>query len=202
MALWYGFPTMRLLVAAVIFVTAACGGDQIHNFHLAWRSADTSVKPSATVGQALSAVPVAFGLRDTRPDPSAVGTDEDSGHVVRTMDNVAKYCSDRFGDMLRNAGARLNEQPQAVLEADLIEFKVDEGGTFKGVVRVRVTMRRAGGPDWSRVYEGTSTRWGRSHSAENFNEALSNALSEATTKLLHDEDFGRALLAPPPSAGT
>lgn len=197
---------MRLLIAAVILVTAACGGGQISNLPLAWKSADTSVKPSPMTAQALQTVPLAFGLRDTRADQTAVGTVEDDHYIVRTTDNVAQYASNRFGDILRNAGARLNDAPQAILETDLLEFRVDEGGTYKGLVRIRVTVRRQGLPDWSRNYEGTSSRWGRSHSPDNMNEALSNALHEATERMLKDDQFGAALLGapnapPPPPAG-
>jgi uncharacterized lipoprotein YajG len=201
--------TVRLLIAAVILVTAACGGGQISNLPLAWKAADTSVKPSPTTAQALQTVPLAFGLRDTRADQTAVGAVEEDHYVIRTSDNVAQYASNRFGDILRNAGANLNDAPQAILETDLLEFRVDEGGTYKGLVRIRVTVRRTGFPDWARNYEGTSSRWGRSHSPDNMNEALSNALHEATTHMLQDEEFGRALLgsaisapsAPPPPAG-
>jgi len=204
--LWYVVLTVRLLIAAVILVTAACGGGSISNLPLAWKAADTSVKPSPTTAQALQQVPLAFGLRDTRSDQTMVGTDEENHAIVRTTDNVAQYASNRFGDILRNAGARLNDAPQAILETDLLEFRVDEGGTYKGLVRIRVTVRRQGQPDWARNYEGTSSRWGRSHSADNMNEALSNALHEATTHMLQDEQFGAALLgapnAPPlPAAG-
>ncbi len=183
-------------------MTAACGGGQISNLPLAWKSADTSAKPSPTTAQALQTVPLAFGLRDTRADQTAVGTVEDDHYVVRTTDNVAQYASNRFGDILRNAGARLNDAPQAILETDLLEFRVDEGNTYKGVVRIRVTVRRQGNPDWARNYEGTSSRWGRSHNPDNMNEALSNALQEATEHMLQDEGFGRALMGVPDAPPT
>lgn len=181
-------------------MTAACGGGQISNLPLSWKAADTSVKPSPTTAEALQQVPLAFGLRDTRADQTAVGSVEDDHYIVRTSDNVAQYASNRFGDILRNAGARLNDAPQAILETDLLEFRVDEGNTYKGLVRIRVTVRRQGMPDWSRNYEGKSSRWGRSHSPENMNEALSNALHEATTHMLQDEQFGAAVLGAPAGA--
>ncbi len=187
---------MRFLVAAVVLATAACGSSTLHNLNLAWKDADATVKPAGSVGQALAVVPIGFGVRDVRPDPTVVGRDEDSGTLVRTRDNVAQYCSNRLGEMLRNAGARLDEQPAAMVEADLLEFRVDEGGTFKGLARIRVTVRHGATPEWSKTYEGTSTRWGRSHNPENYNEALSNSLSEAVEKLLKDDDLAAALLPP------
>lgn len=190
---------VRLLVAAVVVVVAACGGDPIYNLSLSWLGVDEAIRPSPAVAEAFATVPISFGLRDVRLDPTAVGAFEDDGFVVRTRDNVGQYCSDRFGDMLRHAGAHLDERPMATVEADLLEYRVDEGGTFKGVARVRVTVRRPGSPDWAASYEGTSKRWGRTHNPVNFNEALSNALAEVMTKLVHDDGFARALLpAQPP----
>lgn len=149
------------------------------------------------MAQSFAASPLAFGLRDVRPDPSAVGLFEGSGFVVRTSDNVAEYCSTRVGEMLARAGARLNETPMAVLEMELLEYSVVEGGAFNGVVRIRAIVRRGAGPVWSRTYVGKSKRWGRTHNPENFNEALSNALADVTSQLIQDDDFARALAGEP-----
>jgi hypothetical protein len=187
-------------------LSAACGASQIENLQLAWKGVDGAPRPSPFVAQALATVPVAFGLRDVRPDPTNVGVHEDSGHIVRTTDNVAQFCSSKMGEMLRAAGARLDEAPMAVVETDLVEYKVNEGGRFNGLVAIRVTVRRGGSADWSKTYQGTSNRWGKSYSPDNFNEALSNALHAATEQLVRDDAFAMAVtggagLPPPPIAG-
>jgi hypothetical protein len=192
---------VRLLRFAFL-VIAACGGGQIQNLPLTWRATGDAPRPSAAVAHAFSSVPIAFGLRDVRPDPSAVGTYEDNGFVVRTTDNVAQYCSTRMGEMLARAGARLVEPPTAVVETELLDYHVVEGGTFAGRVRIRTIVRHGTAEVWSRTYIGKSRRWGRTHNPENFNEALSNALADVTAQLVRDDDFGRALverveLAPP-----
>lgn len=156
--------------------------------------------PSASVAAALAAVPISFGLRDVRPDPYFVGIHEQKQFVVRTRDNVGHFCGNRIGEMLLSAGARMNEQPIVALEADLVEYRVDEGQRFRGLVRFRMTLRRQGYVDWSKVYEGKSTRWGATHNPENFNAALSGSLAEAMKSLLYDEEFARILSAPPPPA--
>jgi uncharacterized lipoprotein YajG len=189
------------LLRIVFLVIAACGGGgQIKNLALSWRGVDNAPKPSASVARSFATAPFSFALRDVRPDPSAVGTYEDSGFVVRTSENVAQYCTSRMGDMLAQAGARLVDAPQAALEAELVDYSVAEGGTFNGLVRVRAIVRRGSGEPWSKTYVGTSKRWGRTHSPENFNEALSNALADVTTQLVQDEDFARALVREPAAA--
>jgi uncharacterized lipoprotein YajG len=181
--------------------SVACGGGQIRNLQLRWQGVEGHVSPSPTVSDALAAVPVAFAIRDMRPDPTVVGRYEEDGFVVHTTDNVAQYCSDHFAEMLRAAGARLAETPVAILAADLVDYQVDEGGSFVGTVRIRLTIHRNGVPDWTKNYEGSSKRWGRTHNPENFNEALSNALAEVANNILRDEEFGRILLSPVAAPG-
>ncbi|HEY4057067.1 MAG TPA: hypothetical protein VGM39_10680 [Kofleriaceae bacterium] len=185
---------MRAINTLFFLALAACGGGQIHNLPLEWRGVDGRPAASLEVAQAFAAVPFSFALRDARPDPSAVGTYEDDGFVVRTADNVGAYCTQKLGDLLTRSGARLNEPPRASVETELLEYKVVEGGTFHGVVRLRMIVHGAQG-DWAKIYEGTSKRWGRTHNPENFNEALSNALEEAATHLVKDKDFADVLIA-------
>jgi hypothetical protein len=175
-------------------VIASCGGGgQIKNLPLSWRGVDAAPMPSPSVAKSLAAAPISFGLRDVRPDPTAVGTYEGSGFVVRTRDNVAQYCSARLGDLLVHAGAKLSEAPSAVLETELLDYSVVEGNRFSGLVRIRAVVRRGTGEAWSKTYEGKSKHWGRTHSPDNFNVALSSALADAASQLIHDDDFARAL---------
>lgn len=192
--LWYGSTVRLLLIAALAVASVACGASPIENLPLKWQGVDAAPRPSPAVAQALATTPVAFGLRDVRPDPTVVGLHEDGNHVVRTTDNVAQFASSKMGEMLRAAGARLDEAPVAVVESDLTEYKVTEGGRFNGIAAIRITVRRGGAPDWSRTFQGSSHRWGKSFSPDNFNEALSNALHDATEQLLRDDGFAFALM--------
>jgi hypothetical protein len=192
-----------------LLVIAACGrGGQIQNLPLRWRGVDQMPSASSSVSRALASSTLSFGLRDMRADPSAVGVFQDSGFIVRTGDNVGQYCTDRVGEMLVHAGARFNPSPSATLETELIDYHVIEGSTFVGTVRIRVLLRRGTGEPWSKTYVGNSKRWGRTHSPDNFNEALSNALADVTQQLLRDEDFALALggrpdpSQPPPRPGS
>jgi hypothetical protein len=182
-------------------VFAACGGGggNIKNLPLRWQGVEAMPMPSGSVAHALAASPFTFGLRDLRTDPSVVGAYQDTGFVVRTTDNVGQYCTDRMGEILVHAGAHLNDSPVATLEAELLDYKVVEGNTFAGTVQLRATLRRGADAVWSKTYTGTSKRWGRTHNPENFNEALSNSLADATSQLLKDEEFARSLGEPPAS---
>jgi hypothetical protein len=192
---------VRVVSMALLVIAACGGGGYIQRLPLQWSGVDTLPRPSTSVASAFAVSPLSFGLRDVRPDPSAVGTYEEDGFIVRTADNVGQYCADRMGEMLIRAGARLNQPPVAALEAELLDYLVVEGDTFAGTVRIRAIVRRGGGAPWSKVYVGTSKRWGRTHNPENFNEALSNALADATSQLVQDEDFASSLADLPAAGG-
>jgi hypothetical protein len=194
-------PSIAFLVSAVCAAGAACGGGAGHikNLPLRWQGVEAAPVASGPVGHALSALPLAFGLRDLRDAPAAVGRYQDDGFVVQTTDNVGQYCTDRIGAMLVSAGAHLEPGAPTTLEAELLEYNVVEGGSFEGTVRLRTTLRRSGDAVWTKIYVGTSKRWGRTHNPENFNEALSNSLAEVTQQLLKDDEFARTLGVPPPA---
>lgn len=191
---------MRLILLALVCATTlACGTHYITDLPLVWSGVKQNPVATTAVDRAFEAVPVTLGeLRDMRPgDKGKVGTYEEDGFVVMTSGNVADFWRGRLRAMLESAGARLESAPQARIDADLLQFDCIEGKTFNGVVRMRIIVSRPGAEPWSKHYEGRSKRWGRTHKAENFNETLSNALAEATRKVVQDEAFAKALLGQP-----
>jgi hypothetical protein len=194
---------VRLLSLAFILI-AACGGGggaPIKNLSLRWRGVDHMPLASQSVERAFAVMPFSFALRDLRLDPTAVGIlQNDNNLVVHTGDNVGQYCTDRLADMLSKAGARINlGMPGAALEAELLEYKVIEGGRFHGSAKLRLILRRGDGEPWTKTYVGSSKHWGRTHDPDKFNDVLSNALQDATSKIVGDEDFARALMGEPPA---
>src|SRR5262249_10138965 len=112
------------LPLALLVIAACGGGGHIQNLPLRWGGVRGRPQPSAPVARAVGSGSMSFGLRDMRAAPSAVGVYQDSGFIVRTSDNVGQYCTDRMGEMLVHAGARLNPAPSAALEAELIDYHV------------------------------------------------------------------------------
>jgi hypothetical protein len=194
---------MRASLLALVFAASlGCGTHYIGDLPLVWAGVDKNPASTTAVGNAFNAVPVTLGdLTDARQgDKSKVGAYEDDGFAVTTRGDVAAFWRGRFRAMLESAGARLEKSPQARIDAELLQFDCIEGNTFNAVARMKVTVLRPGAESWSKNYEGRSKRWGRSHKEENFNEALSNALAEATRALVQDEAFAKALLGEPQAA--
>jgi hypothetical protein len=211
--LWYIAETIVRIFPAVFVALAALSGcatyGPVVDLRLAWRGVEASPHPSPDVARAFASSTLAFALRDVRPDPSSVGGYEETAMAIRTSDNVAAYCSARMGELLAHAGARFSASPTAVLEAELLEYRVIEGETFNGVVRIRAIVRGATGKSWTATYTGRSKRWGRTHNPVNFNEALSGALADVAQQLIDDGGFAEALgpstgepvpVPPPPPA--
>ena len=192
--LWYGSPVRLLIAVALAVVSTGCRAPLIQNLPLQWTGVDTVANASPSVAHALASVPFSFGVRDVRPDPTVVGSDVATGHVIRTSDNVAQYTSSHMGELLRAAGARFDEPPVAAVEIDLTEFNVAESGKFNGAVGFRVTVRRGDQAVYSNGFRGDASTWGKSHSPANFNKVLSSAIDEATEQLLQDEGFAAALM--------
>jgi uncharacterized lipoprotein YajG len=191
--LWYGSPVRLLLVLALALAATACRAPLIQSLPLQWRDVD-GARPSPSVALALQSVPISIGVRDVREDPTVVGSDVDTGHVVQTPDNVAQFTSTAMGELLRAAGARFDEPPLAAVEIDLTEFHCDEAGKFNAAVGFRAIIRVGDQEVWSKGFRGTASTWGKTHNPDNFNKSLSNALDEATESLLQDEDFANALM--------
>jgi hypothetical protein len=72
---------------------------------------------------------------------------------------------------------------------------VIETNTYKGEVRLKLTVKRADKEEWIGVAAGTSSRFGRSYKAENYYETLSDALLEASERAVRDEGFRKASTA-------
>lgn len=189
----FSLPLGSLILASSLCFLG-CGGSLPEPFPLHWQGVDTMPAPSDRVRAAISRK--TFRIEptvDRRGDPSKVGFDEDSHYAYRTTTNVAAFCSDRIKDMVATAGFKLVEQGDYVLQSEIAELNVAEGGLFNGDVRITFRVFTPGKPAFESVYEGKSKRWGRSHSTENINEAISNALASATEKFLRDELLADAL---------
>lgn len=186
-------------VLGLVVSCASSHGSMIEPIELQWRGADLGVAPSQAVSRAIAAL--TFSVQpcvDQRAVPSRIGTIEEDHSEVTTKTNVAAFCTQRLTQMLMNAGFRLEASPTAiVLSPELVEFNVTEGGKYHGDVRLRINVASPGRAVVSNFYVGQSKRWGRSHSVENLNEALSNAFSSAVERFLKDDEgFGKAIEAP------
>ena len=193
-----------LLLGFCLCLSVGCSRARpVTNLTLTWRG-ESLPRPNAEVGRALNAGPLALAVRDARPAPSEVGFDERNSRAIFANGDVAAWCSGVARSVFEGGGARLDPAAQTQVTLELESFRVVEGGMFNGEARVRVSVVRGGVVTLNELYEGKSKRWGRTHSPDNMNEALTSALSGALKRLMTDRQFAVALAgqtpvdAPPP----
>ena len=193
-------PRPRILVA-MLAVSSACATSHKapEPFNLEWRGAGSPPLPSALMAQVVSQH--TFALQpcvDARSVPASVGVIEETQVDLKVRNNVGEFCSQRLALPLTQAGFQLASTADAIsLTPELVAFSVIEGSVYRGDVRIRLTATPPGKPAFSTLYAGSSKRWGKSESIENYNETLSNAFSSAVTKLVtDDEGLGQAIGAP------
>jgi hypothetical protein len=188
-----GVLALALSVAAVLAI--GCRPTYPATFPLEWRGVDEIARPSS---------PVVEGLRkhtlhietfvDHRAEPTRIGVVQEDHSPVSTSSNVAAYCTQKFQEILTRAGAKIATTGATItLKPELVAYEVIEGEVFNGTATIRITALENDKVVYQGTHSGQSKRWGHSRNPENYNEALSNALFEATRELLKDNLLAKAL---------
>ncbi len=139
-------------------------------------------------------------LADGRQNPTLLGENKEKARprLITTPDDVPAFVTQHMKQIIAAAGLDVVDSGGTrVLKGELKQFYVDETDTYKGDVRLMVTLTDANGKAvWTGTTGGTSTRFGRSYKAENYYETLSDSLIEATYNLLKNPGFHDALAKP------
>lgn len=194
------FQVLQLLL--VLTAAASCGGGSKQITDLALINTEKkNLAASTPVDKAFAAGPLEVGqFADGREgEKDVVGVYESDGFKVRTKGDVRAFWAGALRQGMESAGAKFGAPANARFDATLLEFHCVEGNTFNATVRMKITVTRHDGTSapWTKNYEGTGKRWGKTHNAENFTEALSSAIREATRKMVQDAEFATAILGKP-----
>jgi hypothetical protein len=192
---------IRYLLAALVLALAGCA-TPLDNVPLVWmpeRHPSASVPPDAK-GLMSARIKVA-PMTQAQGDPKLIGENREkvAPRPVTTRDDVAAFVTDRFKKLLTGAGLHVVESDETVIfKGEIIQFFVTETNLYVGDVRMRMTATdAAGNVVWQGVSHGSSTRFGRSYSAANYYQSLSDALAVATTSLLSDRSLDQAVSGKP-----
>lgn len=144
---------------------------------------------SAFEGQSLLVTP----FTDARVDRSAIGANQEKNppRPVTTPDDVAAFVTAHVVDVLRASRVPVvSVEGTRVLKGAIVEYFVREENRYNGTVMLDLTLTDAsGGTLWHGTVHGAQSKWGRSFSADNYNENLSDALVRAVHQLLMDPAF-------------
>jgi len=172
--------------------------DKLENIPLVW-------KPTTSVGSMGSvdltdlenAKLQVDRLADNRENRGFIGqnSEKQPPRKVTTPDDVSAFVTDHMKSVISGAGINVVDSGgTAILKGEIKQFFVDETETYKGDVRLRLTLTNpAGKVLWTGTTGGAVSRFGRSYKAENYYETLSDSLIDATYHLLQDAGFRKAL---------
>ena len=188
--------TLCVLISSFCLMCLGCSS--LTGIPLVWKpTSDTYGENSGTntlsSGQRIKVMP----FTDNRDNKAEIARNIESGNpkLVTTKDDVSKWCTDRFKEILQLHGFDLTETGETVqLRGEVVQFHVVEDTLYKGTVALKITVEA---PDKTMLWQGLSTgkakRFGRSYSQENYYETLSDAYLEAVRTLIKDDSFVKAL---------
>jgi len=199
-------PTLAVLVLAFALaaVPAFAKNKPLADLALEWR-------PTTKLGElglaaidltAFANAKIEFGpfseARSTAP--ALIGEnreDGDKGVVlsVSTKDNVPDFCRNQLKRFFADLGLPVAESAGTVkVTGEVMEFLVTEEQTYLGSVRFKITVADPKGKvRWTGMAVGNAKRFGRSYKADNYFEALSDALLDAGAMLAKSPEFMNAL---------
>ncbi len=112
---------------------------------------------------------------------------------VRTQSNVAEFVSRTLRQSLMEWHVRLQDSGGLVLSGEVLRLFVTERNFYVSEASIRFRLQdQAGQFLWEGTVSGQAKRWGRSLSAENYNEEISDCLKKAYAALVSDKGFQAA----------
>jgi hypothetical protein len=136
-------------------------------------------------------------LVDTRQNPSLVAENREHAEVkaMTTSSDVAAFVTDHLKESLHGAGLNIVDgEADLTVTGEIRQFFVTEKGTYQGEISLLLHVKNSAGKElWVGMVSGDATRWGRSYSAANYCEVISDMLLRATYNLLNTAQFHEAL---------
>jgi hypothetical protein len=164
---------------------------------LVYRPTDQLDVGAATGVMSKSASVVVEDRRNPGGAQVGVNTEKETPVPVSAAANTdpAGLVKEAISRALAASGVTVSDHGDRTIQVVLTRLWVDETNTYKGSAAATVRVLPAGGgaPLWEGQVTGTNERFGRSLSAENYQESLSDASLQMANKLLANEGFRAAM---------
>lgn len=194
------FRRYALVVFSSAVLIAACERPHELRVPMAYRPTDQLEVTNLNVGREVT---VGVVVVDSRGDTAAVGANNEKAPTVPiypTGDSPAEFLSRAVALELTKAGLSVETDiPRAakLLTLTITKFWVEETDLYRATILTDVHVTDASRREiWQGVISGSSERFGRSLSAENYQESFSDASLALVQTLLRTPQFVEALKAP------
>ena len=185
---------------ASLLVNVFARGASLENVPLKWTPTSTLSEMGAIdiSGPLLTTKIQVDALVDTRQNPPLVAENREKADKVRQMttsSDVAAFLTDHLKQTLHGAGLNIVDSgADFSISGEIRQFFVTEMSTYNGEISLLIHVKNSAGKElWSGIVNGDSTRWGRSYSAANYYETMSDMVLRATYNLLANAGFREAL---------
>ena len=196
---------MKYLVAGLItLLVVGCGGrmsvdanTRASTIPLIWKPTQDFARSGTTDTTGRPSSRLRVEVTDNRGDPEVIGRNSEKipPRKVTTRDSVAAFVSEHMKQLIAgNGNIEVDDTGPMTLKVEIQRFLVEETHIYNGDIRLKITLVNSSGTDvWTGISRGASTGFGRSYSAENYYEALSDSLVDAVRNLLRSPTFHSAL---------
>lgn len=156
---------------------------------------------------------VEITVKDARKqeDPHLLGEgsdDDDRPFPIRATVDVVQFVGNAVSKIANSQSLKQTSPGDRQLEIGVARFSVNEsnkalGSTYAAEVHLNYVLKDAKGKKLTEgAASGSANRYGRARSSANASEVLSDALKEAFTKVLEDDDLQSAWTSGKTSSGT
>jgi hypothetical protein len=187
----------RLAAVLLAATAAACGTEPLVNQPLEWDPTASNMSV-ALDSHAMGNVSIEFGkFTDARDNPQLIGenVERHDPRQVTTNGDVGGFVATNMRQLFDQAGLHTVEgNGSVILSGEVRKYFVKEASTYKGEFVAQLSLRsRSGAVLWEGSVSGSAEHFGHSYRMDNYYQTLSDALMNATTTLLQDNDFRAAL---------
>ncbi len=191
--------TIVLLGLAVIIPLTAWGGEEEK------KTIQVKFKPTAIIKKGPATTPgskIFFEVfKNETGQPEQVGENQEKGNTTRILtsdlEGPAQLVATAFRKEFQGMGFSLAEGPNQanrIISGAIIRFWSLETRSYETVVRLKVLVKdQAGKVLLNKTYAGSSRRFGRSLSQDNYNESFSDSMLDLIETMFADRDFLQAL---------
>lgn len=133
------------------------------------------------------------------PDHSLVGENRErkTPRPIKATSSVADFATEVLQRCLSEWGVRLGPG-DLLLRGEITNLLVTEDQTYSTASSIRFHLEdQAGRVVWEGIANGDARQWGRSFSAENYNEQISDALKKTFASLVSNPGFQKAWAGDP-----